>query len=118
MTYSDKVKASKDLLRAINALEDSQYVVVEYGVDFKGEPKRYRIECSRFREDREKTYRVHKDEKFSFSGMNIEKFSGTKAYAYTYDLMNQRTTYNFPLYAMKLVEEPFRQIDHDLKFND
>ena len=116
MTYSQKVKASKDLLTAINALEDKQYIVFEYGVDFKGEPKRYRIECSRFREGREKTYRVHKDEKFSFSGMNIEKFSGTKAYAYTYDLMNQRTTYNFSLYAMKLVEEPFKVQDHDLTF--
>ena len=117
MTYSDKVKASKDLLRAINALNDSEYIVVEYGVDFKGEPKRYRIECSRYSEEREKSYRIHKDEKFSFTGMNIEKFSGTKAYAYTYDLMNQKTTYAFPLYEMKLVEEPFRQLDHDLKFN-
>ena len=116
MTYSDKVKASKDLLRAINALNDSEYIVVEYGVDFKGEPKRYRIECSRYSEEREKSYRVHKDEKFSFTGMNIEKFSGTKAYAYTYDLMNQKTTYAFPLYEMRLVEEPFRQIDHDLTF--
>ena len=116
MTYSDKVKASKDLLRAINALNDSEYIVVEYGVDFKGEPKRYRIECSRYSEEREKSYRIHKDEKFSFTGMNIEKFSGTKAYAYTYDLMNQKTTYAFPLYEMRLVEEPFRQIDHDLTF--
>ena len=118
MTYSDKVKASKDLLRAINALEDNEYIVVEYGVDYKGEPNRYRIECSRFSQDREKTLRIHKDERYSFSGMNIEKFTGTTAYGYTYDLMNQRTTYNFPLYAMKLVEEPFKQIDHDLKFND
>ena len=117
MTYSQKVKASKDLLTAINALEDKQYIVFEYGVDFKGEPKRYRIECSQFREGRDKTYRVHKDERFSFTGMNIEKFSGTKAYAYTYDLMNQKTTYNFPLYEMKLVEEPFKVQDHNLKFN-
>ena len=117
MTYTEKVKASKDLLTAIQSLEDKQYVVVEYGVDYRGEPKRYRVECSQFTEEREKTYRIHKDEKFSFSGMNIEKFSGTKAYAYTYDLMNQKTTYAFPLYAMKLVEEPFRQLDHDLKFN-
>ena len=116
MTYSQKVKASKDLLKAINALEDSQYIVVEYGVDFKGEPKRFRIECSKFSEERENTYRIHKDERFSFTGMNIAKFSGTKAYAYSYDLMNNKTTYNFPLYDMKLVEEPFRQIDHDLTF--
>lgn len=103
MTYSDKLKGSKDLLTAIHALEDKQHVVVEYGVDYRGEAQRYRIEAYQF-DDREKSYRVHKDELFATNGMNIEKFSGTTMYAYTYDLMGTRTTYNFSLHAMKLVK--------------
>lgn len=115
MTYSQKVKASKDLLTAIQALEDKQYVVVEYGVDYRGEAARYRIEAYQFT-GREKQFRVHKDELFATTGMNIEKFSGTKAYAYSYDLMGTKTTYNFPLYNMKLVKQPFEVKENTLTF--
>lgn len=115
MTYSDKVKASKDLLTAIHALEDKQHVVVEYGVDYRGEALRYRIEAYQFG-NREKSFRINKDELFATDGMNIEKFSGTKMYAYSYDLMGTKTTYNFPLYAMKLVKQPFAVKENTLTF--
>ena len=118
MTYSDKVKASKDLLTAIQTLDDKQYVIVEYGADYKGEPMRFKIDAMVYGEAKKATYRIYKDELFATTGMNIDKFSGTKMYAYTFDLMGTKTTYNFPLYSMKIVEQPFRQIDHDLKFND
>ena len=36
--------------------------------------------------------------------MNIDSFTNTQAKAYTYDMMGQRTQYNFPLYEMKIVE--------------
>ena len=116
MTYSDKVKASKDLLTAIQTLDDKQYVIVEYGTDYKGEPMRFKIDAMVYSNGNKAVYRIYKDELFATTGMNIEKFSGTTMYAYTFDLMNNKTTYNFPLYDMKLVEEPFRQIDHDLTF--
>ena len=116
MTYSDKINGSKALLTAIQALNDNEYVVVEYGVNYKGEPMRYRLQCSQYGSQDKKSYRVHRDEVMSLSGMNIEKFSKTTAYAYTYDLMNTRTTYNFPLYAMKLVEQPFLEVSHNEKF--
>ena len=115
MTYSEKVKASKELLTAIQALEDKQYVVVEYGVDYRGEAMRYRIEAYEFVR-RDKSFRINKDELFATDGMNIEKFSGTKMYAYSYDLMGTKTTYNFPLYAMKLVEQPFAVKENTLTF--
>ena len=118
MTYSDKVKASKDLLTAIQALDDKEYVIVEYGTDYKGEPMRFRIDAFVYSNGGKATYRIFKDDVFATNGMNVEKFSGTTMYAYTYDLMGTKTTYNFPLYAMKIVEQPFRQIDYDFEFND
>ncbi len=117
MTYSEKVKASKELLTAIQSLEDNQYVIVEYGTDYKGEPNRYKIDALVYEHSGKATYRIYKDELLATNGMNVERFSGTKMYAYTFDLMSQKTTYNFPLWQMKLVEQPFRQIDHDLKFD-
>ena len=117
MTYSQKVKASKELLTAIQALEDKQYVIVEYGTDYKGEPMRFKIDAFVYSNGKKATYRVYKDELFSTNGMNVEKFSGTIMYAYSYDLMSTKTTYNFPLYEMKLVEEPFKVQDHNLEFN-
>jgi len=118
MTYSDKVKASKDLLTAIQSLEDNQYVIVEYGTDYKGEPNRYKIDALVYEHSGKATYRIYKDELLATNGMNIEKFSGTKMYAYTFDLMGTKTTYNFPLYSMKIVDRPFVEQDHDLKFHD
>ena len=118
MTYSDKIKNSKDLLTAIQSLNDKEYIIVEYGVDYKGDPMRYRIDAFVYSNGSKATYRVYKDDVFATNGMNIEKFSGTTAYAYTYDLMGTKTTYNFPLYAMKIVDRPFVEQDHNLKFND
>ena len=116
MTYSDKVKASKDLLTAIQALNDKEHIIVEYGTDYKGEPMRFKIDAMVYGEREKATYRIYKDELFATTGMNVEKFSGTTMYAYSYDLMSQKTTYNFPLYKMKIVEQPFVEQDHDLKF--
>ena len=118
MTYSDKVKASKELLTAIQSLEDNQYVIVEYGTDYKGEPNRYKIDALVYEHSGKATYRIYKDELFATNGMNVDRFSATKMYAYSYDLMSQKTTYNFPLYSMKIVDRPFVEQDHNLKFND
>ena len=116
MTYSDKVKASKDLLTAIQSLNDKEYIIVEYGTDYKGEPMRFKVDAMVYGEAKKATYRIYKDELFATTGMNIEKFSGTTMYAYSYDLMSQKTTYNFPLYSMKIVDQPFVEQDHDLTF--
>ena len=48
--------------------------------------------------------------------MNIESLGRTIAKAYTYDMMRQRTSYNFPLFEMELVDQPFLAQDHDHKF--
>jgi hypothetical protein len=41
----------------------------------------------------------------SFSGMNIDSLGPTMAKAYTFDMMSQKTSYNFPLYQMEIVSE-------------
>ena len=37
--------------------------------------------------------------------MNIEKVSGTRLRAYSYDLMSQRTTYNFKFEDMSIIND-------------
>ena len=39
-----------------------------------------------------------------FGSMNIEKVTGTRLKAYTYDLMSQRTTYDFKFEDMTIVK--------------
>ena len=114
MTYSDKVKASQTIINAINALKDNEYVVVTYGTDYNNEPKRYRITANVYKSGT--SYSINKDEVWAMNGMNITEFTNTQAKAYTYDMMGQRTTYNFPLYDMELVEEPFLETTHQEKF--
>ena len=104
MTYSDKVKASKDLLEAIKALGNDESIKVIYGTDYEGKPKQYKIKCSIYKHSGP-TYSIHKDDFWAIDGMNIDSLTNTQAKAYTYDMMSQRTTYNFPLYAMEIVEE-------------
>ena len=104
MTYSDKVKASNIIINAINGLKDNESIIVTYGTDYNGDPKQFRIRCNIFR-DGKPSYSIYKNDVFSMSGMNIETISKTTAKAYTYDMMNQRTSYTFPLYEMEIVQE-------------
>jgi len=114
MTYSDKVKASEIIVNAIKALGNDEHIVVTYGTDYDNKPQRYRIKCSIFKSG--PSYSIHKDDVWALDGMNIAEFTNTMAKAYTYDMMGQRTTYNFPLYEMELVDQPFLETSHDLKF--
>ena len=116
MTYSEKVKASKVLVEAIKALKDNEHVVVTYGKDYNGDPKRFRIRCSIFKHSGA-SYSIYKDDVWSMDGMNIEEFTNTMAKAFTFDLMGQKTTYNFPLHELVLVEEPYKEFTHSESFN-
>ena len=104
MTYSDKVKASKGLLEAIKALGNDESIKVIYGTDYNGQPQRYKIGCTIWKSSGP-SYSIYKDDVFGLSGMNIDSLTSTQAKAYTYDMMGQRTTYNFPLYGMEIVTE-------------
>ena len=115
MTYSDKVSASKIITNAIKALSDREYIVVSYGTDYDGKPQEYRITCmSHLHSD--DSYSISRNDVWGLDSMNIGEFTNTMAKAYTYDMMRQRTTYNFPLYDMTLVSEPHKEQSHNLTF--
>ena len=100
MTYSDKVKQSKKVLEDIYGLKDGGGLKVTYGKAFKGEPKEYKIRAYMSYNDG-MAYSIWN----TFQGMNIEALTNTQAKAYTYDMMSQRTNYNFPLYKMEIVTD-------------
>ena len=104
MTYSDKVKASKGLLEAIKALDNNGSIVVSYGTDYNGNTRQYKIRCNVYKSSGP-SYSIYRNDGFGLDGMNIDSLTNTQAKAYTYDMMLQRTSYNFPLYKMKIVTE-------------
>jgi hypothetical protein len=113
MTYSDKIKASKVIIDAVNRLRNDEYIVVSYGTDSNNEPVLYKIKAA-FYGTSGVLYSIGSMGIFSVNSMNIDKFTNTQAKAYTYDMMSQRTSYNFPLYEMTLVNEPFMEQDNNM----
>ncbi len=103
MTYSDKVKQSKNVLEAIQSLKDDEHIIVSYGTDREGKPNYYKINAYKSYNG-EMRYSIHKDTPLSFDGMNIEKVGKTTMKGYTYDMMSQRTNYVFPLYSMHVIK--------------
>ena len=91
MTYTDKVKKSEVIKKAILSLNN------EEGLDVIYRGQKYTIKCYIYRNG---------DVRYSIwngvNGMNIESLGRTIAKAYTYDMMAQRTTYKFPLYNIEL----------------
>ena len=114
MTYSDKVKASQNIINAINALGNDEYIVVSYGTDYDGKPMQYRIVCHVYKSGT--SYSIHRDDVWAINGMNFSEISKTTAKAFTYDMMGQKTTYSFPLYDMELVDQPFLVKENELEF--
>ena len=104
MKYPDRVKQSKKVLEAIKALGNDESIVVIYGTDYDGKPQEYKIRCSIYKASGP-SYSIYKNDVWGINGMNIDSLTNTQAKAYTYDMMSQRTTYNFPLYEMELVTE-------------
>ena len=100
MTYSDKVKGSKDILKAIQSLKNEEKLKVQYGVGYKGKPNIYTIHAYSGRGG-DMSYSIWS----TISGMNIDSLGPTMAKAYTFDMMSQKTSYNFPLYQMEIVSE-------------
>ena len=103
MKYPDRVAQSKKVLEAIKALGKDESVRVIYGTNHSGKPQAYKINCTIYG-DGKPSYSIYKDEGWGLDGMNIDSLTNTQAKAYTYDMMSQRTSYNFPLYEMTIVE--------------
>lgn len=118
MTQTQKVKASKVIIDAINQLQDGEHIVVSYGTDYNNEPVRYRINkrIHTYATRTSETISINRDDIFGgLDGMNIEEGSlgPTSMRGYTYDMMRQKTTYKFPLYEMTLVDEPYAVFNNE-----
>ena len=91
MTYTDKVKKSEVIKKAILSLNN------EEGLDVIYRGQKYTIQSCTYKNG-DVTYSIWN----TVRGMNIESLGRTIAKAYSYDMMSQRTTYNFPLYNIEL----------------
>ena len=100
MTYQEKVKKSKNILKKIKKLKDNEDLIVTFGTDRKGNPKEYKISAREW--TRETSYAIHENQLFG-QGMNVDKITGTQMKCYTFDMMANKTTYNFPLWLFKIV---------------
>ena len=100
MLYSEKVKKSKEILKAIKSLKDKEDLIVTYGKDREGNPMEYKISANQW--SKEMSYGIHENKLFG-QGMNVDKVTNTQLKCYTFDMMANKTTYNFPLYLINIV---------------
>lgn len=101
MIYKDKIASSKECYDAICGLKADEMIKVQYGTGYKGKPNYYHIKAYWSKYSKEMTYSIWT----GHAGMNIDKLSKTTAYAYSYDMMSQKTTWKFKLNEMKIVSE-------------
>ena len=114
LSYQDKVKMSKKNLEVLNSMLDGEKLKVTFNTikKYGGGLEEYTINCWETKVTRkgekvkEKSFAIYR----SFQGMNIE-LSKTTLRGYTFDMMSQKTTYNFPVYEMNIISH----IDNDGK---
>ena len=98
MTYSEKVKAGKEIISRMEALqEDGKFT-------FKYKNQVYSLKCYSVYDDGRRSYAVDKVGGYGYGGMNVGKIGPTSLELYTYDMMNQRSIYKMD---MSLIEDAF-----------
>lgn len=101
MNYQQKVKQSKKILKEIKSLEPGDEFEVTYGVDRDDIPRVFTIKAyNGFRGEID--YTIREGRGYLGGSMNIEKITNTQMKAYSFDMMSNKTTYNFPLYLVKI----------------
>lgn len=106
MTYQEKIKASKEVLTAIQAMKDGEVLEFVYGTerDWKTEkevPVLYELRC-RVGYRGQFDYSVSDPGSYAYESMNVDKVSKTAIKLYSYNMMKQRSSYTIPLYEMKI----------------
>ena len=97
MTYSDKVKASKEIVERMKGLPEDGTFTFKYKEDM------YKLACYSVYNNDRRAYSIDKVGSYH-SGMNIEdKIGPTSLSLYTYDMMGQRATYKMPMYLMEVL---------------
>ncbi len=101
MNYQQKVKQSKKILKEIKSLEPGDEFEVTYGVDRDDIPRVFTVKAyNGFRGEID--YTIREGRGYLGGSMNIEKITNTQMKAYSFDMMSNKTTYNFPLYLVKI----------------
>ena len=106
MTYSEKIKQSKNVLAAIKALGHSEVLQFTFGTEYCYKQKReinrvFEIKAYTYQSTGDTDYSVYEAKTFGRS-MNVDKITSTALKLYSYDMMGTRTTYTMPLYAMRM----------------
>ena len=95
MTYSQKVKAGKEIVERMNSLSENGKFTFEYKNEI------YQMRCYSVYEDGRKSFSVSKPT--SVESMNVWDISRTSFELYTYNMMNQRSTYRMDMSLMKVI---------------
>ena len=104
LSYVEKVKAAKEKLEVLKSMKPGDNLKVSFDSITKWnteELQEFSISCWSWGA-RDISYSIYKAGSFT-EGMNLT-LSRTTLKAYTYDMMSQKTTYNFPLYQMNIIE--------------
>jgi len=100
MTYSEKVKAGKEIIERMNTLSENGKFT------FKYKNQVYSLNCYSVYEDGRRSYSIDKVGAWGvYGGMNIDdkKIGPTSLTLYTYDMMNQRSTYKMDMSLMEVL---------------
>ena len=97
MTYSDRVKASKEIVKRMEGLsEDTSF-------KFKYKNEVYRLKCYAVYDNGRRSYAIDKVASYT-GGMNIDhKIGPTSLTLYTYDMMSQKATYKMDMSLMEVL---------------
>ena len=104
MKYIDKVRQSDKIYSFVTSLEYGDRLTVEYGKDRYGKVRRFEIENYNSVNKNRPSYSINEGVGGYGDSMNIEQVTKTQLKAYTFDMMKNKTTYNFPIYQMKFIK--------------
>ena len=87
----------KNLVKSIKALNVGEKIDFEYNL------KNYVISCFFMSRKGCKTYSVYKNKSIVYDGMNIEKITQKYITLYSYDMMENRTTYKMNIEKITII---------------
>ena len=96
MTYSQRVKASKKVLQAMDSLGEDQ------SFSFIYDERQFEMKCFAILEDGNKLYSVYQKGP-EILGMNVEKITPTSFTLYTFNMMGLKTTYKMGMDKMEII---------------
>ena len=97
MTYSHKVKAGRVIVERMDSLNQDEKFTFKYRKEV------YQLTCYSVYDNGERNLAIGKVGVMSFGSMNIGKIGPTTIELYTYDLMNQRSTYKMDMSSMEVL---------------